>query len=79
MGGCITKALERDTPWWEVQALEGQTARSARPLLVEIVVIVVSIVLAFGLDAWWDGIAEGRQLREQLGSVEAEVRGNPGT
>jgi len=56
--------------------LEGQTARSARPLLVEGVVIVVSIVLAFGLDAWWDALAEGRQLREQLGSVEAEVGGN---
>jgi hypothetical protein len=47
-----------------------------RPLLAEGVVIVVSIVLAFALDAWWDDVAEGRQLRQQLGSVQAEVRGN---
>jgi hypothetical protein len=47
-----------------------------RPLLVEGVVIVVSIVFAFALDAWWDDLAEGRQLRQQLGSVQAEVRGN---
>ena len=38
--------------------------------------ILVSILLAFGLDAWWDGLAEGRQLRQQLGSVEAEIREN---
>ena len=38
--------------------------------------IVVSIVLAFALDAWWDDVAEGRQLRQQLGSVQEEVRGN---
>jgi len=44
--------------------------------LVEGAVILVSIVLAFGLDAWWDSLAEGRQMREQLGSVEAEVREN---
>lgn len=47
-----------------------------RRLLAEGVVIVASIVLAFALDAWWDDVAEGRQLRQQLGSVQAEVRGN---
>jgi len=39
-------------------------------------VIVVSIILAFALDAWWEDLAEGRQLRQQLGRVQAEVRGN---
>lgn len=56
--------------------MAGQPAKSVRPLLVEGVVIVVSIVLAFALDAWWNDVAEGRQLRQQLGSVQAEVRGN---
>ena len=56
--------------------MEGQPTRTVRPLLVEGVVIVVSIVLAFALDAWWDDLAEGRQLRQQLGSVQAEVQGN---
>lgn len=56
--------------------MEGQTTRTLRPLLLEGVVIVVSIVLAFALDAWWDDVAERRQLRQQLGSVQAEVRGN---
>ena len=56
--------------------MEGQPTRTVRPLLAEGVVIVVSIVLAFALDAWWDDLAERRQLRQQLGSVQAEVRGN---
>jgi hypothetical protein len=56
--------------------LEGKTSSSRRSLFVEGAVILVSIVLAFGLDAWWDSLAEGRQMREQLGSVEAEVREN---
>ena len=57
--------------------MEGQPpTRTMRPLLLEGVVIVASIVLAFALDAGWDDMAEDRQLRQQLGSVQAEIRGN---
>jgi hypothetical protein len=56
--------------------LKGQPTRTIRPLLLEGVVIVASIVFAFALDAGWDDLAKDRQLRQQLGSVQGEVLGN---
>ena len=39
-------------------------------------VIVVSILLAFGIDAWWDGKQERRVERELLGAIQAEFSQN---
>ncbi len=39
----------------------------------EIVVVVVSILIAFGLDAWWDGVSQRRELRERIPTVLAEM------
>jgi hypothetical protein len=38
------------------------------------VVIVVSILLAFGIDAWWQGSQERATERQQLGVLRAEMR-----
>jgi hypothetical protein len=45
-------------------------------ILVEGAVIVVSILLAFALDAWWDARRERVELLEDLASVTEEVRSN---
>jgi hypothetical protein len=44
-----------------------------RESIREVVVVVASILIAFGLDAWWDGVSERRQLREQLAEVVREL------
>lgn len=41
-------------------------------ILVEGEVIVVSILLAFSIDAWWDNRIEPQREREQLVSMRAE-------
>ncbi len=41
-------------------------------VFVEGVVIVLSILLAFGLQAWWDGVQEREQEREALERLAAE-------
>lgn len=43
-------------------------------IVAEGAVIVVSILLAFGIDAWWDGRIERRQEREVLTAIEADFR-----
>ncbi len=42
-------------------------------VFVEGVVIVVSILLAFGIDAWWAGIESRRDAHRELGTVLEEV------
>jgi hypothetical protein len=42
--------------------------------LVEGVVILVSILLAFSIDAWWDSRIEQQREREQLVSMLAEFK-----
>jgi hypothetical protein len=42
-------------------------------VLVEGVVIVASILLAFGVDAWWAERAEKRAEREELANVRQEL------
>ena len=39
---------------------------------IEGVVIVGSILLAFGIQAWWDGLQEREEEREVLIGLEAE-------
>lgn len=39
----------------------------------EVLIVVSSILIAFSLDAWWDGLVQRRQLREQLSVVIAEL------
>jgi hypothetical protein len=46
-----------------------------RETLREVLVVVASILIAFSLDAWWSGLIERRQLREQLGIVLTELEG----
>ena len=43
-----------------------------RRVFVEGVVIVGSILLAFGIQAWWDGLQEREEEREVLIGLEAE-------
>lgn len=47
--------------------------RLGRETVREIVVVVASILIAFGLDAWWDGQTEKRELQDQLGGVLVEL------
>jgi len=42
-------------------------------VLVEGMVIVVSILLALALDAWWDGVKEGEAGREYLVALRGEL------
>ena len=43
---------------------------------VEAVVIVVSILLAFAIDAWWDQQREVRDAKDQVARVVSELRAN---
>ena len=43
-------------------------------IFVEGVVIVGSILLAFGIDAWWDGVQERRVERELLITLRGELQ-----
>jgi hypothetical protein len=45
-------------------------------LVVEGLVIVVSILLAFAIDAWWDQQREVRDAKDQVSRVVAELRAN---
>jgi hypothetical protein len=45
-------------------------------LLAEGAVVLISILIAFGLDASWDGRVIREQVREELVSVEAELLAN---
>lgn len=45
-----------------------------RRILLEGAVIVVSILLAFSIDAWWDNRIEQQREREQLVSMRAEFQ-----
>lgn len=47
--------------------------RGPRSFLVEGFVIVASILLAFGIDAWWDTAREARERDELLDQLEAEL------
>ena len=47
-------------------------------LVREGLVIVISILLAFALDAWWDDAADRRDLRQDLIGVSEEIRVNQG-
>ena len=48
----------------------------ARALLAESVVVILSILIAFALDAAWDNRELGRELDQDLVSVAAEVQTN---
>ncbi len=54
--------MTRQIPWLRV--------------FVEGVVIVGSILLAFGIQAWWDGVQEGEEVRQDLVSVSLELMEN---
>ncbi len=45
-------------------------------LLIEGLVIVVSILLAFAIDAWWDQQREVRDANDQVARVVSELRAN---
>jgi len=44
--------------------------------LVEAAAIVASILLAFAIDAWWEGVQERAEEREILSSLRAEFEAN---
>jgi hypothetical protein len=45
-------------------------------IFAEGVAIVVSILLAFGIQAWWDEFQAGSRERSHLGALQAEFREN---
>jgi hypothetical protein len=52
------------------------TERRGIKLVLEGIVVVVSILIAFGLDAWWDRAVERRDLLDDLINVEQELATN---
>ncbi|HSM08296.1 MAG TPA: hypothetical protein VLA33_04680 [Gemmatimonadota bacterium] len=50
--------------------------RSWRGALLDIVLIVGSILIAFALDAWWDGRLRADEEREALSALAEELRGS---
>ena len=54
---------------------EGGARRTLSGGLVEFVVIVISILAAFGLDAWWETQAENRRVHAQLEAVVEDTVG----
>lgn len=56
--------------------MEQLTQRSAKGLIVEVVAIVLSILLAFAIDAWWDERQERAEEREILESLYVEFEAN---
>ena len=47
-----------------------------RRISVEAAAIVASILLAFAIDAWWDGVQERAEEREILSALRAEFEAN---
>jgi hypothetical protein len=45
-------------------------------LVLEGVVILLSILIAFALDAWWDGVQSARSLSQDLNGVTSEMESN---
>lgn len=58
-----------DAPVPRTRALLSGTVR-------EIMVVVLSILIAFGLDAWWDAQGHRRDVVEMLSSVREEMEEN---
>ena len=54
--------------------MTGQNRRTS--LALEGMVIVVSILLAFALDAWWEDAQLEREVYQELESVGRELRRN---
>ncbi len=46
--------------------------RDIRPLFAEALAIIISILLAFAIDAWWDGRVEHGRSLAQLRTIETE-------
>jgi len=53
----------------------GQSTKASR-FVVEALVIVMSILLAFGIDAWWDARQERREEAEILAGLHREFSDN---
>ena len=56
--------------------MEQLTDKSAKRLIVDVVAIVLSILLAFAIDAWWDERKERAEEREVLQSLYVEFEAN---
>ncbi len=56
--------------------MEQLTEKNAKRLVVEVVAIVLSILLAFAIDAWWDERKERAEEREVLASLYVEFEAN---
>lgn len=51
-------------------------ASSLKTALRDAALIVVSILIAFALDAWWDGQSRAAEQREALSALQAELEGS---
>lgn len=56
--------------------MEQLTEKNAKRLVVEVVAIVLSILLAFAIDAWWDERKLRAEEREVLASLYVEFEAN---
>ena len=56
--------------------MEQLTDKSAKRQIVDVIAIVLSILLAFAIDAWWDERKERAEEREVLQSLYVEFKSN---
>ncbi len=68
---CHPKALAPLNPLMELNAMD-QSKMNVRVLVVEGFVIVVSILIAFALDAGWDGYQKGLTEQAHLAALRAD-------
>ncbi len=54
---------------------QGRSARERlRAGVLEVLVIALGILLAFSVDAWWEGVQERTRLAQELAAVEIDLR-----
>jgi hypothetical protein len=66
-------------PWSQLPVSDPQSRQfggSKARFILEFFVIVISILVAFGLDAWWDNRKAAQQARAQLETLHAEFTAN---
>lgn len=56
--------------------MTGDSGPRVRTSVREVVILVLGILIAFGLDSWWDGRTESAQRRADLAALRADFTSN---